>query len=59
MKLTKNEVDKLRLPDGRADHIFWDDGLPGFGVRCRGPNKTFRHDLPSCRRNQLPARRAP
>jgi integrase len=41
MKLTKNEVDKLRLPDGRTDHIFWDDGLPGFGVRCRGPNKTF------------------
>jgi hypothetical protein len=36
MRLTKNSVAALRPPVGKADHIEWDDELPGFGVRLRG-----------------------
>jgi integrase len=35
MKLTQNAVDKLKLPNGKPDHIFWDDEIHGFGVRLR------------------------
>jgi integrase len=41
VKLTKGEVDKLTLPTGKSDHFVWDDGMPGFGVRLRGQNKTY------------------
>jgi integrase len=33
MKLTKTVVAGLSLPDGKRECIFWDDQLPGFGVR--------------------------
>jgi integrase len=35
MKLTKQSVADLVLPEGKADVIFFDDALPGFGVRLR------------------------
>src|SRR6516225_12500494 len=41
MKLTKSEVDKLTLPEGKSDHFVWCDSMPCFGIRIRGPNKTY------------------
>ncbi len=41
MKLTKDTVAALALPAGKADHIEWDDMLPGFGVRLRGNGKSW------------------
>jgi integrase len=41
MKLTRAEVDKLTLPEGKSDHFVWDDAMPGFGVRLRGPHKSY------------------
>jgi integrase len=34
-KFTKAAVAKLALPTGKADHTFYDDDLPGFGLRMR------------------------
>jgi integrase len=39
MKLTDAAVTKLELPEGKADHIEWDDTMPGFGVRLRRGSK--------------------
>ena len=39
MKLTTAAVAALALPPGKADHIEWDETLPGFGVRLRGRSK--------------------
>ena len=42
MKLTTSSAAKLSLPEGRNDIIYWDDGLPGFGMRIRaGGAKTW------------------
>jgi integrase len=41
MKITKETVAALTLPPGKADHIEWDDSLPGFGVRLRGNSKSY------------------
>jgi integrase len=41
MKLTIAVVAKLTLPEGKTDQFFWDDDLPGFGVRLRGQHKTW------------------
>jgi integrase len=41
MKLTKDAVAALTLPEGKADHFVWDDTLPGFGVRLRGRAKRW------------------
>jgi integrase len=41
MKLTKQTVAALTLPESKADEIFWDDELPGFGVRLRGKSKSY------------------
>jgi integrase len=41
MKLTTESVAALRAPAGKADHIEWDDSLPGFGVRLRGQSKRW------------------
>jgi integrase len=35
MKLTAKSVAALVLPDGKRDIFFWDEDLPGFGVRLR------------------------
>ena len=35
MKLTQTALAKLELPAGSTDKIFFDNDLPGFGVRIR------------------------
>ncbi len=35
MKLTDETVASLAMPDGKIDHIYWDEDLPCFGVRLR------------------------
>jgi integrase len=35
MRLTSATVRSLALPAGRADHVFFDSDLPGFGLRLR------------------------
>ena len=32
---------KLQVPAGKADHIFWDDDLPCFGLRLRGATRRW------------------
>ena len=39
MKLTVATLQKLKLPLGAADKIFFDDGLSGFGLRVRDGGK--------------------
>jgi integrase len=39
MKLTKGAV--AALTTDKPDHVFWDDELPGFGVRLRGATKRW------------------
>lgn len=42
MKLTKDTIAALTMPEGKTDHCVWDDDLQGFGVRLRtGGAKTF------------------
>jgi integrase len=41
MKFTKATVTVIERPADKADHVEWDDDLPGFGVRMRGDAKTF------------------
>jgi integrase len=41
MKLTKDAVAALKRPAAKADHIEWDETLPGFGVRLRGAGKAW------------------
>jgi integrase len=45
MKLTETGISKLRLSSGKADEIFFDDVLSGFGVRLRegGSRKYIVH----------------
>jgi len=35
MKLDAKTIATLRLPPGKHDHVEWDDGLSGFGLRLR------------------------
>jgi integrase len=35
MRLDLKTIAAATLPKGKADHIFWDDELPGFGLRLR------------------------
>src|SRR6516225_5117036 len=39
MKLDKHSAEAAVLPAGKTDHVYWDDDLPGFGVRLRGDRK--------------------
>ena len=41
MKLTATTVRTLALPDGKAEAIFWDDDVAGFGVRLRGKARGY------------------
>jgi integrase len=39
MKLTKPAIAGLKMPAGKSDVIFFDDDLPGFGIRLRAGGK--------------------
>jgi hypothetical protein len=39
MKLTQPMVSKLALPPGKNDAIYFDDDVPGLGLRLRGGGK--------------------
>jgi len=39
MKLTKATVASLKLPTNKSESIWFDDGLPGFGLRLRAGGK--------------------
>jgi integrase len=39
MKLTKANIGALELPAGKADHIEFDEDMPGFGLRLRKGGK--------------------
>jgi integrase len=41
MKFTTGAIAALVLPEGKVDHLEWDDALPGFGVRLRGNSKRW------------------
>jgi len=42
MKLTKPSIERLALPPGKSEAIFFDDDVPGFGLRLRaGGSRTF------------------
>jgi Arm DNA-binding domain/Phage integrase central domain len=41
MKLTAQAVRTLTAPEGKTDHIEWDTGMPGFGVRIRDGRKSY------------------
>jgi integrase len=39
MKFTTQTVARLTPPPGSADALFWDDAIPGFGVRTRASGR--------------------
>lgn len=39
MKLTQPTINRLALPPGKSDAIFFDDDVPGLGLRLRGGGK--------------------
>ena len=39
MRLTKANVARLKVPEGKSESIVFDDDLPGFGVRIRAGGK--------------------
>jgi hypothetical protein len=39
MKLTKANVDRLKLPSSKKEIIVFDETLPGFGLHIRGGGK--------------------
>ena len=39
MKITQNKVTRIPLPDGKSEHIVFDESMPGFGVRIRAGDK--------------------
>jgi hypothetical protein len=42
MKLTQANIDRLSLPTGKSEAIFFDDDVPGFGFRLRaGGSRNF------------------
>jgi integrase len=40
MKFTQSAVDKFKIKAGKAEHIEFDDAMPGFGLRVRVGDKT-------------------
>jgi integrase len=42
MKLTQASIERLSLPAGKSEAIFFDEDMPGFGLRIReGGSRTF------------------
>jgi integrase len=41
MKLTAREIDRYQSPEGKSDHIEWDDDFPGFGLRYRNGKRVW------------------
>ena len=39
MRLTKANIARLKVPEGKSESIVFDDDLPGFGVRIRAGGK--------------------
>jgi|ERR1700745_1195252 hypothetical protein len=39
MKLAQANVARLKLPEGKSDHLEFDDEIPGFGLRLRAGGK--------------------
>jgi integrase len=39
MRLNDRAARAVEAPAGKTDHVFWDDEMPGFGVRVRGESK--------------------
>ena len=39
MKLTTQTASQLAPPPGKDDALFWDDAIPGFGVRARASGR--------------------
>ena len=39
MKLTDATVAALKMPAGKTEHFWWDESLPGFGLRARQETK--------------------
>lgn len=35
VRITKATISKLKIPDGKTEHLVFDDTLPGFGLRLR------------------------
>jgi integrase len=35
MRLTAKNVRELPLPEGKSDHVYWDETITGFGLRIR------------------------
>jgi hypothetical protein len=42
MKITAKTIAGFKLPDGKRDVIFFDDELPGFGLRLRAGGERLR-----------------
>jgi integrase len=41
MKLNAQTIRTITAPEGKADHVYWDDAMPGFGLRLRGNGRSF------------------
>jgi hypothetical protein len=41
MRLSAQEIARYRPPQGKLDHIVFDEELPGFGLRYRGGKRTW------------------
>ena len=45
MKITQDKVTRILLPQGKSEHIVFDETMPGFGIRIRagdkGEHRTF------------------
>lgn len=35
MKFTQAAIERFKIPAGKSEHIEFDDGMPGFGLRVR------------------------
>jgi hypothetical protein len=40
MKITQDKVTRTPLPEGKSEHIVFDETMPGFGLRIRAGSKS-------------------